>query len=74
MTEFVTRRQAAIRAERERRAEWEAADELENKVAMAHYEFEDWLEREQVKRQKYEEAMREKHAAAPRANTEEQSR
>jgi hypothetical protein len=60
MTDFITRRQTALRRERELYAEWLAEEELEAKVAQAHFEFKDRLERERAQRQKYEAAMAEK--------------
>ena len=55
--DFVTRRQAATRRERELRAEFEAEDERDHKISLAHHEFEARMKFEQVQRQKYEQAM-----------------
>lgn len=41
---FLARRTAAIKAERELRAEWEAEEELHHKLALVYYEFEDRVE------------------------------
>jgi hypothetical protein len=41
-----------------------AEDERDYQIACAEQEFEDWLERERVRRQKYEQAMAEKRATA----------
>jgi hypothetical protein len=58
--DFVARRQAAIKAERELYAEWLAENERDDKIAQAHFEYEARLEREQTQREKYERAMAEK--------------
>jgi hypothetical protein len=63
MIDFVARRQAAMKAERELRAEWEAEDKLEDKLYRAYYEFEQRIDRERAQREKYEAAMAEKRAA-----------
>jgi hypothetical protein len=63
MIDFVARREAAMKAEREKRAEWDAEDELEDKLYRAYHEFEQRIERERAQREKYERAMAETRAA-----------
>jgi hypothetical protein len=62
MIDFITRRQAALKAKREQIAEWEAEDDYEKNVLGLYYEYEARLERERVERRKYEAAMTEKRA------------
>jgi hypothetical protein len=59
--DFTARRRATIEAKRVLIEEMKAENECDYKVACAEQELEDWLERERVKRQKYEQAMAEKH-------------
>jgi hypothetical protein len=58
--DFTARRRAAIEAKRLLIEEWKAEDERDCKILRAEYEFQDWLEREREKREKYEQAMAEK--------------
>jgi hypothetical protein len=46
----------------DKRAEWEAEEELEDQLARTHYDFEDRLKREMALRGKYEAAMAEKRS------------
>jgi hypothetical protein len=62
--DFTARRRAAIEAKRALIEEMKAEDERDYQIACAEQEFEDWLERERVRRQKYEQAMAEKRATA----------
>jgi hypothetical protein len=61
-TSFIARRHAAIEAEHEQRAQWEAEDELVKELAMVAYELEKRMERERAQRQKYWQAMVQKRA------------
>ena len=60
--DFTARRRAAIEAKRLLIEEMKAEDERDHKILRVEYEFQDWLERERVKREKYEQAMAEKRA------------
>jgi hypothetical protein len=62
--DFTARRRAAIEAKRVLHEEMMAENERDYQIHRAEREFEDWLERERVKRQKYEQAMAEKRARA----------
>jgi hypothetical protein len=64
--DFTARRRAAIETKRLLLEEMKAEDERDYKIHCAEQEFEDWIERERVKRQKYEQAMVEKRAIASR--------
>jgi hypothetical protein len=61
--DFTARRRAAIEAQRLLIEEMRAEDERDYQIHCAEREFEDWLERERIKRQKYDEAMHEKRLA-----------
>jgi hypothetical protein len=58
--DFTARRRAAIEAQRVLIEELKAENERDYQISCAEREFEDWLEREHIKRQKYEQAMAEK--------------
>ena len=60
--DFIARRWAAIQAEREQRAGWEAQGEL-SELAVLAYELEERMRRERLQRQKYWEAMVRKRAS-----------
>ena len=60
--DFTARRRAAIEAQRLERIEWEAENERDHKIWSAELEFEAQMEREHIKRQKYERAIAEKRA------------
>jgi hypothetical protein len=60
MTDFLTRRAAALWTERQRRVEWYLEDELQKEIMAAHYRFADELRFAQVQRAKYDAAMTEK--------------
>jgi hypothetical protein len=64
--DFTARRRATINAKRVQEEELRAEMELDCEIGRAEQELEDWLERERVKRQKYEQAMAEKRATASR--------
>jgi hypothetical protein len=61
--DFTARRRAVIERQRLLLEEMKAEDERDYQIHCAEQEFEDWLERERVKRQKYEQAMLEKRLA-----------
>jgi hypothetical protein len=58
--DFMARRRAAIEAKRALIEEMKAADERDYQLDCAEQEFDDWIEHERLKRQKYEQAMAEK--------------
>jgi hypothetical protein len=60
--DFTARRQAAIEAKRLLHEEMDAEDERDYQIHCAEREYEDWLERERIKREKYQQAMAEKRA------------
>jgi hypothetical protein len=61
--DFTARRRAAIEAKRLQIEEMKAEDERDYQIHRAERELEDWLERERIKRHKYEQAMLEKRLA-----------
>jgi hypothetical protein len=61
--DFAARRRAAIEAQRLLVEEMKVEDERDYQIHCAEQEFEDWIERARVQRQKYEQAMAEKRAA-----------
>ena len=62
-SDFMARRQAAIRDERVEFAEWLMEDQFEKELKTLRYDFEEQMERERVARRKYWEAMVQKRAA-----------
>jgi hypothetical protein len=66
-SDFITRRRAAIQAERERFADWLLEDELEHELKIQACKHDAEIEREREKRRKYREAM----AGAPPAPAKE---
>jgi hypothetical protein len=58
--DFTAHRRAAIEAKRALIEELKAENERDYLIHCAEREFERWIERERVKRQKYEQAMAEK--------------
>jgi hypothetical protein len=62
--DFVARRRAAIEAQRALIEEIKAEDECDYHIACMEQELDIWLERERVKRVKYEQAMLEKRSRA----------
>jgi hypothetical protein len=62
--DFTARHRRFITAQRAQIEEEKEMNELNCEIACLEREFEDWLERERVKREKYEQAMAEKRAVA----------
>jgi hypothetical protein len=60
--DFTARRRAAIEAKHALTEVEKAEAERDYEIARTEREFEDWLERERIKREKYAQAMAEKRA------------
>jgi hypothetical protein len=60
--DFGARRRATIEAKWRLREEMMAENELDYEIDCLEQDFEAWLERERVKREKYAQAMAEKRA------------